>query len=177
MIGEFCRKFPSCLGQRILSRPSTTDAFSRFPAFSGISLRVARRAFHLAGPVALIGYTGMAFIPFLAFIRSAKLAENSVGLLLADHDHRHALSPDEHARPEVQGEAGQRYAFFDARFGDVLSAGLVFAGTRWLSFGSKQFALVNVALIEVWLASRLPRSAASSTGSPCGARASLEMML
>jgi hypothetical protein len=37
------------------------------------------------------------------------------------------------------------------RFGDVLSAGLVFAGTRWLSFGSRQFALVNVALIGVWL--------------------------
>jgi hypothetical protein len=37
------------------------------------------------------------------------------------------------------------------RFGDVLSAGLVFAGTRWLSFGSRQFALVNVALIVVWL--------------------------
>jgi hypothetical protein len=27
----------------------------------------------------------------------------------------------------------------------------VFAGTRWLSFGSRQFALVNVALIVVWL--------------------------
>jgi hypothetical protein len=37
------------------------------------------------------------------------------------------------------------------RFGDVLSAGLVFAGTRWLSFGSRQFALVNVALIAGWL--------------------------
>jgi hypothetical protein len=41
-------------------------------------------------------------------------------------------------------------AFF-VRFGDVLSAGLVFAGTRWLSFGSRQFALVNVALIAAWL--------------------------
>ena len=37
------------------------------------------------------------------------------------------------------------------RFGDVLSAGLVFAGTTWLGFAPREFAIVNVALIVVWL--------------------------
>ena len=48
-------------------------------------------------------------------------------------------------------EAFTRNDAFFVRFGDVISAGLVFAGTRWLSFGSRQFAYVNVALIVVWL--------------------------
>jgi hypothetical protein len=33
----------------------------------------------------------------------------------------------------------------------VLSAGLVFAGTTWLGFAPRQFALVNVGLIGLWL--------------------------
>ena len=37
------------------------------------------------------------------------------------------------------------------RFGDVTSAGLVFAGTTWLGFAPKQFAIVNIVLIVVWL--------------------------
>ena len=37
------------------------------------------------------------------------------------------------------------------RFGDVISAGLVFAGTTWLGFAPKQFALVNAALVVLWL--------------------------
>jgi AAA family ATP:ADP antiporter len=37
------------------------------------------------------------------------------------------------------------------RFGDVISAGMVFAGTTWLGFAARQFALVNVALIALWL--------------------------
>jgi ATP:ADP antiporter, AAA family len=37
------------------------------------------------------------------------------------------------------------------RFGDVLSAGMVFAGTTWLGFAPKHFAMVNIGLILVWL--------------------------
>jgi AAA family ATP:ADP antiporter len=98
--------------------------------------------------VALIGYTGMAFIPLLSFIRTAKLAENSIDYSLQNTTRNALYLPTSR---EAKYKAKQANDAFFVRFGDVLSAGLVFAGTRWLSFGSRQFAYVNVALILVWL--------------------------
>jgi AAA family ATP:ADP antiporter len=98
--------------------------------------------------VALIGYTGMAFIPLLSFIRTAKLAENSIDYSLQNTTRNALYLPTSR---EAKYKAKQANDAFFVRFGDVLSAGLVFAGTRWLSFGSREFAYVNVALILVWL--------------------------
>jgi AAA family ATP:ADP antiporter len=98
--------------------------------------------------VALVGYTGMAFIPLLPFIRSVKLAENSIDYSLQNTTRNALYLPTSR---EAKYKAKQANDAFFVRFGDVLSAGLVFAGTRWLSFGSRQFALVNVALIAGWL--------------------------
>jgi len=98
--------------------------------------------------VALIGYTGMAFVPLLPFIRTVKLAENSIDYSLQNTTRNALYLPTSR---EAKYKAKQANDAFFVRFGDVLSAGLVFAGTRWLSFGSRQFALVNVALIAVWL--------------------------
>jgi AAA family ATP:ADP antiporter len=98
--------------------------------------------------VAFIGYTGMAFIPLLSFIRTVKLAENSIDYSLQNTT-RNALSLP--TSREAKYKAKQANDGFFVRFGDVLSAGLVFAGTRWLAFGSRQFAYVNVALIVGWL--------------------------
>ncbi len=41
---------------------------------------------------------------------------------------------------------------FFVRAGDVLSAGLVYAGIHWLTFSVTQFAIVNLVLVVVWLA-------------------------
>jgi AAA family ATP:ADP antiporter len=98
--------------------------------------------------VALVGYTGMAFIPLLPFIRSVKLAENSIDYSLQSTTRNALYLPTSR---EAKYKAKQANDAFFVRFGDVLSAGLVFAGTRWLSFGSREFAYVNVALILVWL--------------------------
>jgi AAA family ATP:ADP antiporter len=98
--------------------------------------------------VALVGYTGMAFVPLLPFIRSVKLAENSIDYSLQNTTRNALYLPTSR---EAKYKAKQANDAFFVRFGDVLSAGLVFAGTRWLSFGSRQFALVNVALIAGWL--------------------------
>ncbi len=38
------------------------------------------------------------------------------------------------------------------RTGDLLSAGLVYAGTAFLAFRPQQFALVNLGLVAVWIA-------------------------
>jgi AAA family ATP:ADP antiporter len=98
--------------------------------------------------VALIGYTGMAFVPLLSFIRSVKLAENSIDYSLQNTTRNALYLPTSR---EAKYKAKQANDAFFVRFGDVISAGLVFAGTRWLSFGSRQFAYVNVALIVVWI--------------------------
>jgi AAA family ATP:ADP antiporter len=107
-----------------------------------------RAALLLLPAVALIGYTGMAFIPLLPFIRTVKLAENSIDYSLQNTTRNALYLPTSR---EAKYKAKQANDAFFVRFGDVLSAGLVLAGTRWLSFGSRQFALVNVALIVVWL--------------------------
>jgi AAA family ATP:ADP antiporter len=98
--------------------------------------------------VALVGYTGMTFVPLLGFIRSVKLAENSIDYSLQNTTRNALYLPTSR---EAKYKAKQANDAFFVRFGDVLSAALVFAGTRWLSFGSREFALVNVALVVVWL--------------------------
>jgi AAA family ATP:ADP antiporter len=98
--------------------------------------------------VALIGYTSMAYVPLLSFIRGAKVAENSLDYSLQNTTRNALYLPTSR---EAKYKAKQANDTFFVRFGDVLSAGLVFAGTTWLGFAPRQFALVNVGLIVVWL--------------------------
>ena len=98
--------------------------------------------------VAMIGYAGMAFLPLLAFIRTAKLAENSIDYSLQNTTRNALYLPTSR---EAKYKAKQANDTFFVRFGDVLSAGVVFAGTTWLGFAARQFALVNVGLIVLWL--------------------------
>jgi AAA family ATP:ADP antiporter len=141
VIGEFYGNFFTLVN--ILSAILQAFVVSRILKYFGV-----RVALFILPAVALIGYTGMAFIPFLAFIRSAKLAENSIDYSLQNTTKNALYLPTSR---EAKYKAKQANDAFFVRFGDVLSAGLVFAGTRWLSFGSRQFALVNVALVGVWL--------------------------
>jgi AAA family ATP:ADP antiporter len=97
--------------------------------------------------VALVGYTSMAFVPLLSFIRGAKLAENSVDYSLQNTTRNALYLPTSR---EAKYKAKQANDTFFVRFGDVLSAGLVFAGTTWLGFAPKHFAMVNVGLILIW---------------------------
>ncbi len=97
----------------------------------------------------LIGYGAIVFVPILAFIRSAKIAENSVDYSLQNTTRNALYLPTSR---EAKYKAKQANDTFFVRFGDVLSAGMVFAGTVWLGFAPKQFAVVNIVLIVVWLA-------------------------
>ncbi len=99
--------------------------------------------------VALFGYASMAFVPLLSFIRAVKLAENSLDYSLQNTTRNALYLPTSR---EAKYKAKQANDTFFVRLGDVLSAGVVFAGTMWLGFAPRQFALVNVALILVWLA-------------------------
>jgi len=98
--------------------------------------------------VAFAGYAAMAFIPFLSFIRGVKMAENSLDYSLQSTTRNALYLP---LSREAKYKAKQANDTFFVRAGDVLSAGLVFAGTTWLGFATKQFALVNAALVLVWL--------------------------
>jgi AAA family ATP:ADP antiporter len=141
VIGEFYGNFFTWVN--ILAALFQAFVVSRILKYFGV-----RVALFILPAVALIGYTGMAFIPLLAFIRTAKLAENSIDYSLQNTTKNALYLPTSR---EAKYKAKQANDAFFVRFGDVLSAGLVFAGTRWLSFGSRQFALVNVALIGIWL--------------------------
>jgi AAA family ATP:ADP antiporter len=98
--------------------------------------------------VALIGYGATAFVPVLAFIRGAKLAENSLDYSLQNTTRNALYLPTSR---EAKYKAKQANDTFFVRSGDVLSAGIVFAGTTWLGFAARQFAVVNVALVLLWL--------------------------
>ncbi len=99
--------------------------------------------------VALIGYGAMAFVPLLAFIRGVKLAENSLDYSLQNTTRNALYLPTSR---EAKYKAKQANDTFFVRFGDVISAGIVFAGTTWLGFAAPQFAMVNAGLVLIWLA-------------------------
>ena len=141
VIGEFYGNFFTLVN--VLSAVFQAFFVSRVLKYFGV-----RVALLVLPAVALIGYSGMAFFPLLSFIRTAKLAENSIDYSLQNTT-RNALYLPTTREAKYKGKQAND-AFF-VRFGDVLWAGLVFAGTQWLSFGPREFAYVNVALIVVWI--------------------------
>ncbi len=98
--------------------------------------------------VAIFGYLAMAWIPLLAVIRGVKLAENSIDYSLQNTTRNALYLPTSR---EAKYKAKQANDTFFVRFGDLLSAGLVFAGTTWLGFATRQFAFVNIGLIVLWI--------------------------
>jgi len=141
VIGEFYGNFQTMVN--VLSAVIQAFVVSRVFKYFGV-----RVALLILPVVALIGYTSMAFVPLLSFIRGAKLAENSLDYSLQNTTRNALYLPTSR---EAKYKAKQANDTFFVRFGDVLSAGLVFAGTTWLGFAPRQFALVNVVLIVVWL--------------------------
>ena len=141
VIGEFYGNFQTMVN--VISALIQAFLVSRVLKYFGV-----RVALLILPAVALIGYTAMAFVPVLAFIRGAKLAENSLDYSLQNTTKNALYLPTSR---EKKYKAKQANDTFFVRFGDVLSAGLVFAGTTWLGFAPREFALANVVLIAVWL--------------------------
>jgi len=141
MIGEFYGNFFTMVN--LISAAIQAFVVSRVLKHFGV-----RVALLVLPVVAMAGYIAMAFVPLLSFIRTAKLAENSVDYSLQNTTKNALYLPTSR---EAKYKAKQANDTFFVRFGDVLSAGVVFAGTTWLGFAPKQFALVNVGLIVIWL--------------------------
>ena len=98
--------------------------------------------------IAFCGYAILAFVPILAVVRWAKTAENATDYSLQNTVRQVLFLP---TTREQKYKAKQAIDSFFVRAGDVLSAALVFLGVTFLSFGTKQFALVNLGLVVVWI--------------------------
>jgi AAA family ATP:ADP antiporter len=98
--------------------------------------------------VSLAAYATLAFIPVLGIIRTAKIAENSLDYSVNNTARQSLFLP---TTREAKYKAKQAVDTFFVRLGDVLSAGLVFAGTTWLAFRPQHFAMVNAVFVVLWL--------------------------
>jgi ATP:ADP antiporter, AAA family len=98
--------------------------------------------------IAVTGYAVLAFYPLLSVVRWVKTAENATDYSVQNTVRNVLFLPTSR---EQKYKAKQAIDSFFVRTGDVLSALLIFVGTRQLGFGVTQFAQVNLVLALCWL--------------------------
>jgi len=100
-------------------------------------------------PVISLGaYSLIAFYPVLGYIRWAKTAENATDYSLNNTVRNMLFLP---TTREQKYKAKQAIDSFFVRVGDTLSAVLVFIGTQVIVLSASGFAMVNGAIVIVWL--------------------------
>jgi AAA family ATP:ADP antiporter len=97
--------------------------------------------------VALAGYLLMLRAPSITTMAWVKVADNSIDYSLGNTTKQALWLPTSRA---AKYKAKQAVDSFFVRAGDVIQAGLVFAGER-LSFAVPAFAAVNIVLVGAWL--------------------------
>jgi ATP:ADP antiporter, AAA family len=120
-----------------------TFAVSRIFKYMGV-----RGALFILPLIALSGYTAVLFVPILLVLQWTKIFENATDYSIQNTT-RHALFLP--TSREAKYNAKQAIDAFFVRTGDLLQAAVVFAGTEILSLTIRNFALVNVVLVGVWL--------------------------
>jgi AAA family ATP:ADP antiporter len=98
--------------------------------------------------VAFTGYLLMLRAPSIQLMAGLKIADNSLDYSLGNTTKQALWLPTSR---EAKYKAKQAVDSFFMRAGDVLSAGVVFAGER-LALAVPAFAAVNVVLAGAWLA-------------------------
>jgi AAA family ATP:ADP antiporter len=98
--------------------------------------------------IALGGYSLIAALPVLSYIRFAKIAENATNYSLQNTTHQTLFLPTSR---EAKYKAKAAIDTFFVRAGDVLAAICVFAGTK-LALDAGDFARANIVLALVWIA-------------------------
>ncbi len=99
--------------------------------------------------VSLVSYGAVVAAPVLALLRLGKIAENSIDYSL-QNTARQALYLVTSRVEKYVGKTSVDTVF--VRLGDVLTAGMVWVGTRF-DFSTRLFAVVNVAVVVGWMAS------------------------
>jgi AAA family ATP:ADP antiporter len=156
LVGKFYAGFFSVVN--IVGLATQLFLVSRILKWFGIRFAI------LALPVvAMGGYAMIAFTPVLSIIRWVKIAENSIDYSL-NNTVRHALFLPTTREQKYNAKQVIDTVFW--RAGDVLSAVIVFLGTQALAFQTQHFAMVNLALVLVWLliAMAIGRENAKMTG-------------
>lgn len=98
--------------------------------------------------IALFVYGAIAFVPVFSMIYVAKILENSTNYSLMNTTQQTLYLPTS-AAAKFDGKTTIDTFFW--RFGDILQAGVVFAGLNWFGFGTRGFALLNAALCVLWI--------------------------
>jgi AAA family ATP:ADP antiporter len=98
--------------------------------------------------LSLTAYSIISFIPILRAVLVAKVAENSTDYSINNTIRNMLFLP---CTREQKYSAKQAIDSFFVRMGDVLSAGIVFVGTTMLALKPQGFAIINAAMVIVWL--------------------------
>jgi len=113
-------------------------------------------------------YNILIFVPFLTAALAAKVVENSTDYSLNNTVRNMLFLPCTY---EQKFAAKQAIDSFFVRMGDVLSAGLVFAGTTFIGLSARGFATMNavlaaVALLLAWRVGRYYKTLQSASAAP-----------
>jgi AAA family ATP:ADP antiporter len=146
--GEFEDRFIGSFYAGYFTSVNAVAAFVQLFLVSRIMQRFGvRAALYVLPLVAFGGYSLLAFAPVLALIRVTKIGEDALDYSL-NNTARQALFLPTSREAKYKAKAAIDTLF--VRTGDLLSAGLVFLGALW-AFHPRDFALVNLALVLVWL--------------------------
>lgn len=140
IIGEFYGNFLSMVN--LLGFLIQTFLVSRIFKWIGVGA-----ALFILPSIALGGYAFIAFLPVLAIVKYAKILENSTDYSL-NNTVRHALFLT--TSREAKYKAKAAIDTFFVRAGDMLQAGIVFAGAM-IGLSVTGYAMVTLALVGVWL--------------------------
>jgi AAA family ATP:ADP antiporter len=114
--------------------------------------------------VSLVGYSTISLVPALAFIRLAKVFENSTDYSLQNTARQALFLP---TTREEKYKAKAAIDTFFIRIGDLLSTGLVFLSVQF-ALSVTTLTLINVSLVALWLllVSGIGRSYRALTAEP-----------
>ncbi len=115
---------------------------SRLMRYAGV-----RAALFILPCISLAGYSAAAAIPALSLVLAVKVAENSVDYSLQNTIFQALFLPTSR---EAKYKAKAAVDTFCKRFGDVLTAVVVFAARQWHA-GTREIAAFSAALALVWL--------------------------
>jgi len=98
--------------------------------------------------LAFVNYSIFALFPVLALIRVAKITENAADYSLQNTLRRALFLPTSR---EAKYKALNAVETFFWRAGDMLSAVVTFVIIRTLGFGVREYAMVNIAIVVLWI--------------------------